>query len=524
VKPETMSGLSREGFLARTGEFLKSAGRMADLDLSLFSADLEQICPVGEGPRGLISPPPPPAGECLTLLKRHARAALRRSCAESWCDGQGSFWTAVPVPGPDRPVALLLARDAGGRIPRMYADCDQSDFLSSTARQLADELYLLSRDEDLSCELSSRCDQLQILYTAAGRLVSPVNQVESFRTLLGRLLDPLAADASILSIPGRRLFEVATRRGLTGLEPPSNRTWSRVIRHLDKRVPRTGRSYFSGSPWDPSDQSPAPMDREAQVLALRIERDGSPCGLLALLRLDNAAPFRSGDMRLVESLSEHVSLAIKNTELYEDLQAFLMSTVKSLVNAIEAKDPYTSGHSERVHLISMLLGRRMGLPPAEMENLRWASILHDIGKIGMPESVLCKASSLAREEYEIIKKHPERGFRLLQPIAQLAGAARIVRAHHERMDGSGYPDGLSGDEIPMAARIIAVADTYDAMTTTRPYRRAASADSAVEEIRRCEGTQFDIEVSRHLVRIAPFLRENRIMFHADSEMIVDEAA
>lgn len=523
MKPETMTGLSREGFLARTGEFLESAGRLMDLDLRLLNTDLKSICPACPGSHEHV-PCPDPSEDCDALLGKHVQAALHNGGPQSWRDGQGSLWTAVPVFGPDRPVALLLARDATQTALCAERDLHRSDFLNRTARQLADELYLLRREEDLSIELSCRCDQLQVLYATAGRLVSPVDQVESLRALLGKLLNPLAADVAMLTIPGRRLFEVATSRGLKEPDVPLRRRWSRVMRRLEERVLGTGRSHFSGSPWDPSEQGQAPMDREAQALALRIDREGSPCGLLALLRLNNTEPFRSGDMRLVESLAEHVSLAIKNTELYEDLQAFLMSTVKSLVNAIEAKDPYTCGHSERVHLISMLLGRRMGLPPGEMENLRWASILHDVGKIGMPESVLCKASSLTREEYEIIKQHPERGYRLLQPIGQLAGAARVVRAHHERMDGRGYPDGLRGDAIPMAARIIAVADTYDAMTTTRPYRRAASTECAVEEIQRLEGTQFDIAVSRHFVRLAPFLRENRIMFHADSEIIVDEAA
>lgn len=523
MNPETMTGLSHEGFRERSGEFLQCAGRMLGLDIGLLTPELEGICAT---PWFSCWPSDPGSGvsePVLELAKEHVRAALRSCHTQSWNDAHGASWTAIPVAGPDRPAAVLITRDSTGPSPGDGGCRERSRFLEQTARQLADELFLLRRDEELSKELSDRYDQLQILYTAAGRLVSPVNQVESLRALLGKLLEPLEADVSLLIIPGRRLFEVATRRGLRGLEKSSGRAWSHVMRRLEEQVLGTGRSFFSGSPWNP-ETGPAPLDREAQALAIRIERDGSPCGFLALLRLDGAEQFRSGDMRLVESLAEQISLAIKNTELYEDLQAFLMSTVKSLVNAIEAKDPYTSGHSERVHLISMLLGRRIGLPAEEMENLRWASILHDVGKIGMPETILCKASPLTGDEYEIIKEHPARGYDLLQPIHQLAGAARVVRAHHERIDGAGYPDGLRGDAIPLAARIIAVADSYDAMTTTRPYRRAAAPEHAVEEIRRCAGTQLDAEVVGHLVRLAPFLREHRIMIHADSEMLFDEAA
>ena len=203
-------------------------------------------------------------------------------------------------------------------------------------------------------------------------------------------------------------------------------------------------------------------------------------GVLGFVHFDPVIKPRLSDLRLLETLSERIAMAIASSDLYENLKDFLMSTVKSLVSAIEAKDPYTSGHSERVNLLSMLLGKTMGLPPEDLEVLRWASILHDVGKIGMPESILNKPGRLTSEEYEIMKEHPDRGYKVLAPIHQLAAASLGVRCHHEMVDGQGYPLGLHGTEIPKTARIIAVADTYDALTSTPLLPAAAGAGPGLD--------------------------------------------
>jgi HD-GYP domain-containing protein (c-di-GMP phosphodiesterase class II) len=164
----------------------------------------------------------------------------------------------------------------------------------------------------------------------------------------------------------------------------------------------------------------------------------------------------------------------------------------------------------------MLIGRELDLSPQDQETLRWASILHDVGKIGMPEGILQKPGRLTPEEFQVIKEHPDRGHRLLLPIGQLAQAAAIVRAHHETVDGKGYPLGLKGEEIPLLARIIAVADTFDALTSTRPYRTARPLDHALAEIRRVRGTQLDGSVVDGFLKLVPFLREHRVMIQAVS--------
>jgi HD-GYP domain-containing protein (c-di-GMP phosphodiesterase class II) len=302
---------------------------------------------------------------------------------------------------------------------------------------------------------------------------------------------------------------VVLRPGLSQPGRAQRRFWDQITDDVGRILEEEHQPFYVGNPW--TGPEAGPFKHPVQVLAVSVLQKGSACGALALLQFDPERIFHSSDIRLLQSLSEQITLAAANTDLYADLQEFLMSTVKSLVGAIEAKDSYTSGHSERVNVMSMLLGRKLGLGRTEMETLRWASILHDVGKIGMPESILQKPGRLTPEEFEIIKQHPERGYKLLSPIRQLAEAAVCVRAHHEMMDGRGYPQGLRGVAIPRLSRIVAVADTYDALTSTRSYRSARTLEFATAEIRRVRGTQLDPEVVDCFLELVPFLREHQVM-------------
>ena len=180
---------------------------------------------------------------------------------------------------------------------------------------------------------------------------------------------------------------------------------------------------------------------------------------------------------------------------YIDMQDVYLSTVAALATSIDAKDPYTKGHSERVNTYSVQMARELRLPEDQVDMLRYMSLMHDIGKIGIRDNVLNKPGRLTDEEYEEIKKHPEVGYKIVSEIKFISKGADIVRHHHERYDGTGYPQGLAGEEIPLGARIVAVADAYDAMTTERPYRKAMPKEVAIDELRRCSGTQFDKKIA-----------------------------
>jgi len=178
-----------------------------------------------------------------------------------------------------------------------------------------------------------------------------------------------------------------------------------------------------------------------------------------------------------------------------------LEAVQALALAVEAKDPYTKGHSERVSEVAENLASRLKLPEAHVERVKIAGILHDIGKIGVPEAILQKKGRLDEAEIEIIQRHPMEGLNILKPLDFLADILPAVGGHHERYDGRGYPAGAKGDAIPLWARIIQVADTFDAMTSNRPYREAFSKVQAKGEIERCSGTQFDPEVACAMLEI-----------------------
>jgi putative nucleotidyltransferase with HDIG domain len=184
-------------------------------------------------------------------------------------------------------------------------------------------------------------------------------------------------------------------------------------------------------------------------------------------------------------------IARKTFRVYLELSAAYADTVRSLVQALEAKDPYTRGHSERVAEYAKAIAGGLGLSVAQIERVEIAALLHDVGKIGIPEATLSKAGPLTAEEYAEIREHPAKGASVLLEVEFLAEAASTVAAHHERMDGTGYPMRLSADDIPLDARILAVADAYDAMTSSRPYRAALRHESAVQELVAVAGTQLD---------------------------------
>ncbi|MBM3293189.1 MAG: response regulator [Candidatus Aminicenantes bacterium] len=196
------------------------------------------------------------------------------------------------------------------------------------------------------------------------------------------------------------------------------------------------------------------------------------------------------------------NLKMRTSDLVDRQRALFISMVKSLVSALEAKDVYTRHHSARVTEISLKIAREMGFGERDLADLELAGLLHDIGKIGVAENILNKPGTLTPEEMVLIREHPVHGESILKPVIELAQITKIVRHHHERYDGSGYPDKLKGLEIPLGARIMAVADTYDAITSRRPYRGEESHHFAVKEIIRCSGSQFDPEVVQHFMDMA----------------------
>ena len=181
--------------------------------------------------------------------------------------------------------------------------------------------------------------------------------------------------------------------------------------------------------------------------------------------------------------------------------------MEGFARALEAKDPYTHGHSDRVSVYSKLIASAMGLPEPDVKRIGHGGLMHDIGKIGIRNTDLNKAQKLTPEEYVMFKSHPIQGRRIIEPVAFLSHLVPCVYCHHEAWDGSGYPEGLVGEAIPLEARIMAVADSYDAMTSNRPYRKALPHEIAVAEFKRCSGRQFDPEVVKAFLDAISAYRE-----------------
>ena len=204
---------------------------------------------------------------------------------------------------------------------------------------------------------------------------------------------------------------------------------------------------------------------------------------------------------------EHLEaeVELRTFELLESnqrIQQLFVSMLKTLANTVEAKDTYTRGHSDRVAAHAIAVAARLELPATDLSRIELAGLLHDIGKIGVRETVLDKPGRLTDEEFEHIKQHAEIGERILQPVGEFALLLDAVRHHHERVDGGGYPDGLPGDELSLGAKILAVCDAYDAMTSERPYRSPFTHGHARDEIRRCMGSQFDPIVAEAFLGVA----------------------
>ena len=211
--------------------------------------------------------------------------------------------------------------------------------------------------------------------------------------------------------------------------------------------------------------------------------------------------FTKEDMSLLTTLSNHAVVAIDNAWLYKSVKTNYFSTIQSLVNALEANDKFTKGHSERVRFLSLELGRHIGLDVKELEILEQASILHDIGKIGIESFILQKQGKLTDNEYSMIKAHPLIGEEILEPIDTLTEVRQTIIQHHERYDGKGYPYGLMGDELSLKARILSLVDTFDAMMSDRPYRKALTLQKIKQEVIDHSGTQFDPHVVESFIEI-----------------------
>jgi HD-GYP domain-containing protein (c-di-GMP phosphodiesterase class II) len=231
--------------------------------------------------------------------------------------------------------------------------------------------------------------------------------------------------------------------------------------------------------------------------------------VLHLERGREASHFSAADLSLADALAAGMSAAVENmTRIQEKQRSVYVQTVVALAQAVELRDPYTGGHAQRVTDYALMLADELKLSEPERNDLRVGAPLHDIGKIGIDDAILRKTGPLTEAEFLEMQTHTVKGVAILEPIPELATVLPLVRNHHERWDGKGYPDGLAGEDIPFLARVLAVADTFDAMTTDRPYRAGLPLEEALLEIAKGVGEQFDGDCTAAFLRLAARLEEH----------------
>ncbi|MBE3519056.1 MAG: PocR ligand-binding domain-containing protein [Firmicutes bacterium] len=343
-------------------------------------------------------------------------------------------------------------------------------------------------------ELGKKVDQFATLFEFSQAVSESLDVVKVARRGLQSVLELTgASNGSVVMLPqalGLSAAEVAAAvesRDEFPAVPPGE-----VIATVEREA---GGAYFDRS----SEGGPPAKRRRAVALPLMVR--GRVTGMLTLEGRCADAGFAEDEIAFLTEMGTSLGLALENARQYSSLREYYLSVVRALASAIEAKDVYTRGHSLRVARWARACARVLGLGADEQEEVYLAGLLHDLGKVGIRESVLLKPGCLDEQERKEMQGHPVLGARILEPAKFSDAVIEAVRHHHEDYCGGGYPAGLVGEEIPLFARIIRVADAYDAMTWGRPYREALSADAARQELRRCAGRQFDPRVVEAFLRI-----------------------
>ena len=292
-------------------------------------------------------------------------------------------------------------------------------------------------------------------------------------------------------------FTVKLEEGIAQATPPYISEY--IHRWLDQHSDLL--MLTPSAPNDPAIMAQLGAASFSSVLCMPLVAKGVTLGAVVLYKGEGQPSYTQVDIELISILCGQAAIAIDNIRLIEDLQRTHFEAMKALAQAIEAKDQYTRGHCDRTVEYAMAIADRLRLPEQDRQSLRYAAFLHDIGKIGIHESILAKEGRLTEDEYRMMQAHPAMGADIIKGVEFLRPVVPLVYHHQERYDGKGYPDGLTGDAIPLGARIVSVLDTFDAMTSDRPYRKAMPLPKALAELRRCAGTQFDPEVVEAFIAV-----------------------
>ncbi|SNB44836.1 HD domain-containing phosphohydrolase [Geobacter sp. DSM 9736] len=357
--------------------------------------------------------------------------------------------------------------------------------------------------EDKNYNLEKAVAKLSTLYKVGLGINSIIELDKLFNLIVRTTMETLQAQIGyiVLYTPKQGVLRIKALHGLNDVSPDA---------HLLPMQPSGVATWVINNrkPLLITDMKDAPgfdrfsvlgYERKTLVAAPLIAKDGIIGTITVVNKVDNSI-YNNEDLELLTTIAAQASIAITNAKLYDEQQRTYMNTIHALVSAIEANDSYTRGHSERVTRYSLKLAAKLGLSEERMKIIERAAILHDIGKIGINLALLNKQGLLTPEEVRELQQHPDIGMKILEPIEFLHDVRLCIGQHHERFDGHGYPHSLKGDQLLLESRILAIADAFDAMTSDRPYRKALSIETAVEELKKNSGGQFDPDLVRHFIQ------------------------
>ncbi|MEC5217201.1 HD-GYP domain-containing protein (c-di-GMP phosphodiesterase class II) [Actimicrobium sp. GrIS 1.19] len=432
----------------------------------------------------------PGLGEWLKGLQQNGFAWPCVGAGMQRYDSGDATLLYAPIDGNNHPLSFLAIKTA-----RLDAAPLSWDVLAETLEDLgagiADEYRLKCELNTMARELSERYEELHLVYAVDRQVREMKNSADLFEGLLRSWAEQMNADVAAFVKPGENLCLSATNLS----KPIHNLDLVLVEMRGDLfRFANSSRQSVVINEMDDPRRAYIFTDLPFKILCCPVYHERVVVAILVLVNHNDKPNFSNSDRKLGEMLANQLSGLSRMYSMLSETSKFNTQMAAALIEAVEAKDPYTRGHSERVHHIAMEIGAAMNLAPRELDNLFWGSLLHDVGKIGIPDAVLCKPGRLTRDEFTFIMVHPERSYEILRHIDRLQGAVPGARHHQEKYDGGGYPHGLIGQDIPLNARIIAVADTYDSITSSRAYRAGRSHEAAMTEILRCAGSQLDPDI------------------------------
>jgi putative nucleotidyltransferase with HDIG domain len=403
---------------------------------------------------------------------------------------------------------------ATGRLSNMLSKLftRKSNLLNALEEIEHDKTLLREKFDELASvniDLSQKVTMLKAINIATRTLVSTTDTQEVLEQTMKPIVGVLGFDRALIMLMDEKGEYLEYRYGV-GEAPdtmkkirdyriPLDREQNLMIRVLRKKRPMLIRDVRA-SGLNPANRILADFRPNSFVICPLIAEEKA-IGILGADRREGKARLTTNDVEFLSIFANNIATALQRAGKDDELKSSYVSSVRALVQAIEEKDTYTRGHSERVSTIAVEVARTLGMTETEVKYLRFGSILHDVGKIGIPESIVRSPKSLTQAEFKIIKMHPLKGVEILHPISFIKTHMYLIRSHHERWDGKGYPDGLVGDDIPVGAQIVAVADAFDAMTSSRPYRKGMPPRQAAKEILKNIGTQFSKQIAEAFIHV-----------------------